>query len=364
MLYASASFAASYGGPAYSVSRLACSVKQAGAETALWAPDGSAPQLSLPDDAPRLLAGSLKEALAKFGPVDIVHDSGIWLPHNNQIAGYCAHSRIPLVVSTRGMLDPWALGHKRFKKAIAWQIYQKRNLNRASLLHVTSRQEADNIVRLGLRAPVHCIPNGVDLPDQVSRTAGDGVRRVVFLGRLHPVKGIAMLLDAWAEVRPVGWELVLAGPDENGFKATLAAQVARLGLNGVIRFAGPVAGTAKSDLLREASFLVLPSHSESFGMVVAEACAFGLPVVTTTAVPWPELEEHRCGWRTALTASAFADAMRTAMSLPQTELSEMGLRARKLAEEKFGWTTISDGFMNIYAGLIASAGRSASCALD
>lgn len=348
VFYVSASFAGSYGGPAYSVSRLACSVARTGATTGLWAPDGSAVGLSLPEPSPHRLAGSLKAALAAFGPVDILHDSGLWRPHNNSVATQAARSGTPLVVSTRGMLDPWALDHKRLKKALAWHVYQKRNLNRAAVLHVTSMREKESVGRLCLRPRVRFIPNGIDLPAESRRAPEDRPRRALFLGRLHPVKGLAILLDAWASLRPAGWELVLAGPDENGYRKVLEAQAARLRLNDSVSFPGPVTGAAKEDLLRGATFLVLPSLSESFGMVVAEACAIGLPVVTTKAVPWAELEESGCGFRSAPGADALAAALDRMMRLPETTLVDMGQRARKLVDAKFRWGLIAEQFVDVY----------------
>lgn len=352
LFYASASFASSYGGPAYSVPRLARAIAETGADVALWAPDGSALTLSMPERALRRLAGSITEALRRFGRPDVIHDSGLWLAHNHAIATFAARNDVPLVISTRGMLDPWALDHKRLKKAIAWHLYQKRNLNLADMLHVTSAEEKENVTRLGLRPPVRQIPNGIDLPDCSDSLLGGELRRAVFLGRLHPVKGLPMLLDAWATLRPAGWELVVAGPDENGYRATLDVQVRSLGLDGAVRFTGAVMGGNKEELMRGASLFILPSHSESFGMVVAEACSFGIPVLTTTAVPWPQLERHECGWRAAPTVTALTESLQTAITLPDVKLREMGERARQLVEAEFSWTAIAQQFLDLYSGLM------------
>lgn len=181
---AATSLLPNYGGPAVSVSHLALALCGAGAEVGLWAGDGSAlaSQL-LPSQIPgRLtrLSGSATQALNDF-PADILHDNGLWLRHNHRLAALASHLNLPRVVSTRGMLEPWARSHKKWKKDLAWHLYQHRDLLRAHALHATAATEAQNIARLNLGVPVLTIPNGVDIPElplrkssrteEISRTA-------------------------------------------------------------------------------------------------------------------------------------------------------------------------------------------------
>jgi hypothetical protein len=136
-----------------------------GIEVGLWAPDRSALDSPLvePHPAVRPLAGSAEAALKEFGRPDLIHDNGLWLRHNHQLARLAALAGIPRVVSTRGMLEPWAMNHKRWKKRLAWWLYQRRDLQRAVALHATARSEADHLRQLGLRNAISIIPNGVDL---------------------------------------------------------------------------------------------------------------------------------------------------------------------------------------------------------
>ncbi len=312
VLITATSLRAAYGGPAFSVSQLATALGARGLEIGVWAADGSAPAAELlPCGAQvRRMEGPLRDAVAAFGPAAI-HDNGLWLPHNHRVAELARETGLPRVVSTRGMLEPWAIRHKGLKKKVAWGLYQRRDLARASALHTTADAEAANLQALRLGPPVITIANGVDLPPAAppgSRPQG-GARTALFLGRLYPVKGLPMLVEAWARARPRDWRLVIAGPDEAGHRAVVEAVVAAAGLGEAVSFTGPVAGEAKTALLRGADVLVLPSHSESFGMVVAEALAHGTPVLTTTAVPWPALEARQCGWRAAPTADALAEAL-------------------------------------------------------
>ena len=319
----------------------------------LWAPDGSSlTTLLLPDKSVvTRLGGSLSDALARFGTPDVVHDNGIWMPHNHAVARAAAKRGIPRVVSTRGMLEPWAMRHKRVKKEVAWRLYQRSDLRGASWLHATSEAEASNLARHDLGRPVALIPNGVDLPprmtDVSSRTANES-RTAIFLGRIYPVKGLPMLVEAWSQVRPKNWRLVVAGPDEAGHLSEVTSLAAARGLAMDISFPGSVEGDAKESLFRNADLFVLPTHSESFGMAVGEALSYGLPVLTTTAAPWPWLEQTGCGWRVPPDVASLASGLASATSVDRSTLAGMGERGRSLVAERFQWSIIARRFIAEY----------------
>jgi glycosyltransferase involved in cell wall biosynthesis len=210
------------------------------------------------------------------------------------------------------------------------------------------------------------IPNGVDMP-KASRTgeggesanAGVGGKRTaLFLGRIYPVKGLPMLVKAWARVRPKGWLLQIAGPDEAGHRAEVEKDVSSAGLGDVISFSGPLEGQAKARAFLDADFFVLPTYSESFGMVVAEALAHGLPVLTTTGAPWPILKERGCGWTVDPTVEGIADGLRKATSLDSATLRTMGVKGRELVAKEFGWECIAKQFVRIYEDLTSHYSRS------
>jgi glycosyltransferase involved in cell wall biosynthesis len=166
------------------------------------------------------------------------------------------------------------------------------------------------------------------------------------------VKGLPMLIEAWQRVKPSGWLLKIAGPDEAGHLRYVVNKVKSAGLSDCVSFVGPVEGRAKTSLLEEANLFILPSHSESFGMAVAESLAFGLPVLTTTRVPWPELEIRNCGWLSPPNPEDFAIALRHATSKSAAELRLMGLRGREYAAE-FRWDRIVEQFASLYDALAA-----------
>jgi glycosyltransferase involved in cell wall biosynthesis len=299
------------------------------------------------------MTGTEAEALADFGKTDILHDNGMWLPHNHRIAKLAARRGIARVVSTRGMLEPWAMRHKRVKKQAAWWLYQRRDLERACCHHATAQAEAENVQSLGLGVPVVMIPNGVDVPE--IRCLSEGVnrkwRRALFLGRIYPVKGLPMLVEAWARLRPAGWVLQIAGPDEGGHRTQVEKAVRKAGLSEVVSFTGPVGGDAKRSIFLDADLFVLPTHSENFGMAIAEALAHGLPVLTTTGAPWSTLAQHGCGWWVDASVDGIMEGLKQATSLGSQVLQAMGMRGRELVRTQFGWEQVANGFITMYSQL-------------
>lgn len=351
-----------YGGPAFSVSRLAQALTELGIEVGLWAADQSAAATPFlrPGSSVRRLTGSECEALDDLGGADILHDNGLWLPHNHRIANLAARYDLPRVVSTRGMLEPWAMNHKWPKKSVAWWLYQRRDLERAHCHHTTSETEARNVQRLKLGVSVWIIPNGVDLPkidSRAERVQGGKLRqsdgkKALFLGRIYPVKGLPMLIKAWARVRPQGWYLQIAGPDEAGHLAAVKTEVLAAGLGDTVSFMGPISGHIKQEALLDADLFVLPTYSESFGMSIAEALAHGVPVLTTTGAPWPMLQQHGCGWRVDATVDGIAEGLRQATSSDTETLQAMGRSGRAFVKAEYRWERIAKQFIAAYESLL------------
>jgi glycosyltransferase involved in cell wall biosynthesis len=359
VLLTATSLAPAYGGPATSITRLASALAALGVEAGVWAADGSAPVTPmLPPQSPvRRLAGAPADAFAAFAP-DVLHDNGLWRRHHHVLARLAARHGIPRLVSVRGMLVPRAMRQKAWRKKLGWALYQKRDLAMASGLHVTSAAEIDNIEALGLTPPLHVIANGVDMP---ARPASPGVERqmrtALYLGRLHRQKGLPMLIEAWARIRPRGWRLIVAGPDEGGHLAELRRAVTAAGLDDVVSFPGPLAGDAKAQALLDADLLVLPSYAESFGMAVAEALAYGVPVLTTRGAPWPQLEQEACGWWVPVSTDGLAAGLAAATARDSASLQAMGARGRALMQRDYGWERMAARFLALYRELAAAAGR-------
>jgi len=357
VLLTSASLLPSYGGPAFSVSRLATSLADAGVSVGLWAADQSArstPLLGKGTPVERIV-GTEWDALCCFDRVDVLHDNGIWLAYNHRLAILAERRGIPRIVSTRGMLEPWALAHKRLKKRLAWRLYQQRDLGRARYHHTTAETEARNLSLLRLGVPIITVPNGVDVPDetasdvhQQSETRAGRPKIAFFLGRVYPIKGLLTLIQAWARVRPRNWCLRIAGPDEAGHRKEVERAAAAAGIAESVSFIGEVAPKMKQSEFSKADLFVLPSYSESFGMAVAEALAHGLPVLTTTGTPWSTLQQNGCGWWVEPTTDGLAAGLRAATALERDALRAMGAKGRQFVRAQFSWRYAAERLVAAY----------------
>lgn len=362
VLITAASFLQSYGGPAFSVSRLAIALAERGVEVGLWASDGSAVTSPILADDRSLvrLGGDPGAALDAFGQPDILHDNGVWRPYNFAVARLADKRGIPRIVTTRGMLEPWAMQHRRLKKKLAWMLFQRRDLMLARCLHATAGSEAQTLMTYGLGVPVRVVPNGVDQPvaDHQTSASGGAERKALFLSRIHSKKGLPMLVEAWGRVRPKGWVLEIAGPDEEGHRAEVEALVRAGGLGEVVRFIGPVDSAHRSAVYGSAELFVLPTHSENFGMVIGEALAHGVPVLTTKGAPWPTLGERGCGWWVDTTVDAIEEGLRQATACDAATLTRMGARGRDFVQEAFGWTRVAEQMLGVYEEVLTGGEHS------
>ncbi len=292
---------------------------------------------------------------------DIIHNHGIWMQANH-IASLAARKlNIPLITSIHGMLTEWAFSYKAWKKKAAWIAYQKHDLSTASILHITGMHELDFIRRLGIKTPICIIPYGVDLPDMsLSQKISTAYKTALFMGRIHPVKGLDMLIEAWSIARPPGWKLVLAGPDEGGYKARLESIIAEYNLQNDITFSGFIDNdTDKYNAYNNADVFILPSHTENFGHVVAEALSCRVPVITTRGTPWSLLEQYNCGWWVENTAASLASALQTAVSLTDDERHAMGSRGRDMLSKEFSWPSIAAQMYSVYQWLLTGENKPA-----
>lgn len=302
---------------------------------------------------------------------DVAHIHGVWTPWLHRAQAWARREGIPAVFSPHGMLAPWAMAHKRWKKCLPWWLWQRGDIRRAAMIHTTSGQETQWIRALGFRNPVAEIPLGTDLPERPAPHDGP-VRFLLFIGRIYPVKGLDLLLRAWAAVRQggkgAGWHVVCVGPDQAGYMGELERLGVALGLSvrrgdwggaaaADVTFTGPLYGAAKAAVCRAARALVLPSYTENFGGVVVDALAFGLPVLASEATPWGMLRQEGCGARFPLSAGALADALGTLLGKTDAERRRMGERGRRVAERCFGWRGVGERLSASYAGLSGKASR-------
>lgn len=282
-------------------------------------------------------AANIRAELKADGP-QLIHDNGLWGQTNFVAARFAARERIPLVISPHGMLEPWALDHRRTRKTLAMHLYQRALLETASLFIATSESEWRSIRQAGFRQPVALIPPGITLPRTRARhDANTPERTILFLSRLHPVKGLIPFIDAWQRARQPGWRVIVAGPDTGSHRAVVEQHLRSASLAQDFVFTGEVGGATKQSLYESADLFVLPSFSENFSVAVAEAMAYGVPVLTTRGTPWSVLERIGAGWWVETGTEGLVGGLRKALATSTNERATMGNAARTYAREQLGW---------------------------
>lgn len=239
-----------------------------------------------------------------------------------------------------------------------WACGQRLAVTRAALLHATSILEEEWLRRLGFAHPIAVIPNGVDLPSASEKVPPGTERTVLYLGRLHQIKGLDTLIRSWRNVsaKHAGARLLIVGPGSNEYTAELRA-LARGQGSPSIEFRGPAYGEEKGRLYRGATVFVLPSRSENFGMAVAEALAHGLPVVASKNTPWEGVIANRCGWWVDADEQALARALDKALCLSPERLALMGAAGRSWMDREFSWSAVADRMTEAYRWILGETVR-------
>lgn len=288
------------------------------------------------------------------GAADIIHSHSLWMMPNVYPGWATAKSHVPLVVSPHGTLANAALRHSRCVKWAFWNTVQRRAIAQAALFHATSDQEYEDIRRQGFRQPVAVIANGIALAPSDPASVVPMRRTLLFMGRLHPIKGLDNLLLAWSELqhKHPEWDLLIAGPSEGGYLEKLRAMVHSLGLQRVT-FSGPLYGSEKAAAYRDAALFILPSRSENFGMVVAEALAAGCPVVASHGTPWSGLVSQNCGWWTGASVEGLVATLSDAFSLDRVQLRKLGDNGRLWMLRDFSWQQVAERMIVAYRWILS-----------
>ena len=290
---------------------------------------------------------------------DLVHIHEIW--HHPHFAAYRAarKAKKPFIITVHGALEPWCLNYKALKKRIYAVLIQRRTLNRAAAIHAITQEEVEHIRAFGVDSPIFTIPNGIDseefseLPprEELEKLYPElqGKKVVLFLGRIHPIKGLDLLARAFGQVARgcKDVHLLIVGPDEGGYRGEVERLLASEGVIEEVTFTGMLTGKEKLAALSRADIFVLPSYSEGFSMAILEALACGLPVITTRQCHFPEVAEARAGIVIDPDAAQLAGAMVEFMDDSKLR-EEMGSNGRRLVMERFTWDKIADQMIGLY----------------
>jgi glycosyltransferase involved in cell wall biosynthesis len=322
-------------------------------------------RLAAPKYASFRYAPELSRQLASLTP-DLVHTHGIWTYLSVATVRWSKSNGSvtprPYVVSTHGMLDPWALHNSRWKKIVAAFVFERRHLENAACIHAFNQAEAAAIRKFGLRNPICVIPNGVevDASNAADRTPPwdanmvGGRKVLLYLGRLHPKKGLSILLRGWKEAskREKGWLLVIAGWDQGGHRGELEQLARELKITDSVQFAGPLFGEERETAYQNANAFILPSLSEGQPLVVLEAWSHARAVLMTPECNLPEGFEKGAAVRINATVEGVAEGLGTLFALEEPDLQGMGRRGRDLVIANFSWPQIAAQMFAVYNWLL------------
>ena len=303
------------------------------------------------------LSFGLADQLELINP-DLVHVRGLW--RQGSLVARHWKKRYPdrkLIVQSAGMLEPWARKRNSWLKRLYFSCAESRLFDCCDAVHATSMAEAKNLNKLGIpKDKIFIIEEGIFMPPetQLHRHHLSGPRKLLFLSRIHPKKGIELLLDALALLRPTQWICQIVGMGEAAYIAALKARIKVLNLDSVVEFVGPLYGAQKERAFQEASAFILPTYSENFGIAVAEAMSWGLPVITTTETPWSVLEDPAMGWCVKPELNPISYALYQLFAKSPQELVVMGQVCREYVSHRFSWESIGMKMSEQYDQVLAS----------
>lgn len=330
-------------------------------------------------------APSLDHALEDYS-ADILHSHGLWTYSSMVSMNWQRKTRKPVIIHPHGMLDAWALKNSRWRKRLAMLLYERRNLEQAACIRALCQSELDSVRALRLRNPVCVIPNGVELPELPPASQlqfESGRKRLLYLGRLHPKKGIDLLIRAFGQLQQSqglkDWTLVIAGWDQGGHEDELkrVATASRLAWSDVrddarysdalqhqmaetlppIVFAGPCFGEEKARLYQQSDAFVLPSFSEGLPMVVLEAWSHAKPVVMTPMCNLPEGFSAEAAIKIEPAVESVAEGLKSLAERSSAARLEMGERGRQLVETHFSWDRIARRMREVNFWLVRKGPR-------
>lgn len=286
---------------------------------------------------------------------DIIDAQGLWASSTVFNIFYNIFTSTPYIVTPRGMLEKWAMQRSFIKKQIFYFIFEKLHIKNAKCLRATSLMEAKTFLKLGFKNPIINVPNSIRIPKIKSHSLIKKKLkyRLLFLSRLHPKKGLRELLQAWKllQDKNLDWELVICGSDEEQYEKKMKNLAKKLKLKRVL-WKNFVIGKEKDRIFRSSDLFVLLSYSENFGLAIAEALSYRLPVITTLNTPWKNLNKKKCGWCISLKMKKIVKTLNYAMKLDTKTRFLMGSRGRKWVIKDFSDKSIGIKMNAVYKWIL------------
>lgn len=304
---------------------------------------------------------------------DVIQLQSMWDLRYHIVAKTARKHRIPYIITPRGMLEPWCLSQKKWKKKLAMALYQMKDIKRSACVFTTAEMEALHVRDLGVDVPMVVLPNGIETDSYPCRISKDKVKKqILFLSRIHIKKGIELLIDAFDRIIKKNadmddWTVAIVGNGEEEYIRELKRKVEGLNLRDKVKILAPVFGDAKVKLYQESSIFCLPSYSENFGMVIAEAMSCGVPCITTNGTPWQLLngevstmganldilgKNRKTGWCIDLNVDNLEKVLLEAMTMKTEALYEMSQKGNLLVQENFNYKSVARKVMQLYSWLL------------
>lgn len=286
---------------------------------------------------------------------NLYHTNGMWMHCNHETCLMARKKGKPYIITPHGMLYPQAMARSAWKKKLLLAVGGvDKDLKLATCIHATCKEEMEHYRVLGYKNPVAVIPNPVPVPvflHEIRRE--NSVKRIGFLGRLHPRKNVEALIDAWITLgdKIKDAQLLIMGKGDAAYEQMLKNKMRQHGLKNVT-FAGFVTGREKFEKLASLTALCVPSDFENFGMIVTEALSVGTPVIASLGTPWQELNTCHCGYWISNEVQAVADVLERLLDLPSSELIQMGENGKQLVESKYKDTQVAYMMKRLYEWIL------------
>lgn len=300
---------------------------------------------------------------------DIVHQHGIWTLVSLWTLLYSRRFKVKSIIAPHGSLEPTALKKSRNKKKLALLLYENANMENAVAFHATSKNEVEDFKKFGITKKIFLVNNGINKEwintsanseqvEEFCRKLSLDIKQrfLLYMSRVTPKKNLGALLNAWALIQVYfpEWHLVVIGADEMGYKLQMQNLVIQLGILERTTFSEPCFGQDRTSAFASAEIFVLPSLSEGFPIVILDSLGAGVPVLTTKASNWDDLEEHRCGWIVDPTDISLANKLKTILSLDKGTLSQMGANGKQLVTDKYLWDHMAIKVIDEYKCILES----------
>lgn len=285
---------------------------------------------------------------------DIVHVNCCWTPDCAMIQRLAQKRGYKVVLTPHGMLEPWIIKrHYWTRKVPALWLYQKAAVQRADCVQATAESERDNLLKLGYNSNIKVVRLGIDAESIEMKRSWKKSRQILFLSRVHVKKGINFLIEAADVLRNElqGYKILVAGEGDADYVEAMKRMICDRGLQDIVQLIGGVYGDEKWRLFQTSDFFVLPTHSENFGLAIAESLASGTPVITTVGTPWSDLNSSEAGAWIEIGTEPLVETLRRFLSLSEDELETMGRNGRKLIETKYSAHVMAEQMMEVYKGL-------------